>query len=83
MVVPFYNVGKFVTWSGSRSKVTLIIIHHFGTVLERYDPVNNEAEDDIPDDIVVAVVGKVGLFHEPVTKERYLLGQNTTCELSG
>ena len=51
--------------------------------MERNDPLNHKAEDDIPDDVVVAVVGKVGLFHEPVTKEGYLLGQNTACECSG
>ena len=42
---------------------------HFRTVLETNDPLNHEAEDDIPDDEVFHVVGKVGWFDEPVTKQ--------------
>ena len=39
---------------------------HFRTVLETNDPVNHEAEDDIPDDAVDDVEG---LINEPVAKD--------------
>ena len=61
---------EVVTWSSSRSKVTFIIIQHFGTVLETNDPLNHESEDDIPDGVVVDVVRKGGVITEPATKDK-------------